>query len=190
MIFFWRKIHTNNWQLHTGFLLRPLSFYIFLHIQLFQTLGFLFSFLFFLFLWCFSPLKTSKIKFFNFRVFMALLRRWQTSAAVETTTFSEICGQETRIYRSHLSAQNLWLGLEGTLFCPKNRPWTENKSEPATCTFSALSQQFLWVCLKLLSRLSSLSLSPFWPVPDLFCSSKWEPSPLGLQYPPLLVEEF
>ena len=135
MVFFRRKIHTNNWRLHTGFILRPLLFYIFLHVQLFQTLGFLFSFLFFLFLWCFSPLKPSNFHIFNFCVILALLRRWPTLAAAEMTTFSEIFRRETWICRLHLSAQKLWPGLGGALFCPKNVTWTENRSEPATCTF-------------------------------------------------------
>ena len=94
--------------------------------------------------------------------------------------------------------------MEVTLFSPKTTTWTLGRTfQPLFCDlnrktgqnlrpvlFSAVFLQFFWVLLKLLSGFSSLCLHLFRPVSDLFCSSKWEPSPLGLQYPPLLVEEF
>ena len=164
---------------------------IFLHIQLFQTLGFLSSFLFFLFLWCLSPLKPSNIKIFNFRVFLALLRRWQTSAAAETTFF--FWNLPPRVPE-----------VQVALFGPKTTSWsfrsqkTAQKLRPEWKTgqklqlglFPGIFLNFFWVLSETLIGLSDLRLCPFRPILALFYSNKWESSPLGPQYPPLFVGEF
>ena len=79
--------------------------------------------------------------------------------------------------RMHLSAKNLWPLLK-----------IGQKLWPGL--FAGIFLKVFWVCLSLCSGLSNLCLGPFLTCNFFFYSTKWEPSPLGLQYPPLFVEEF
>ena len=159
------------------FLLRSLSFYIFLHIQLFQTLRFLFSF--FSYFYGFFYLQNPQtLKFLTSVCFWPYCAGKRHQPQLRRQLFRKSATETAGTGGSHLLAQNL---RPGRTFWPVSCDL--NSDQVRTCDlpfFPHFFCNFSGFCCSFCQGFPA-SVSARLDQ-DLICfySSKWEPNPLGL----------